>query len=359
MQVMSSQLSTLVIDTLSSIINPVTGKSITANFSKIVIKENSLFFSIYADLQSAHLIEPIRQICEAKLKELNAFKKISISITSQPMSKHISGIRKIIAVASGKGGVGKSTIAFNLALALSAKGLKVGLVDADIYGPSLPHLADINFQPKLENNLMVPLEKFGLKLMSIGFLVEPGSATVWRGPMITKALHQLIHLTQWGDLDFLIIDTPPGTGDVHLSLAEKCQIDGAVIVTTPHALAVADARKGINMYEKLGIRVLGIIENMSYFAQGDKKHYIFGKESGHDLARRCKLPLLAQIPLDKHIAENEVRAEIKEQTAPTFWRRIFSFHWLRQQEPVAEKGSAEQIFSSLARKILKSLGEKI
>lgn len=221
----------------------------------------------------------------------------------------VTGVRKIIMVASGKGGVGKSTVAVNLAIALALQGKKTGLLDADIYGPSLPQMFSLHHKPVLEDNLMLPHEKYDLKLMSVGFLVDKDTATVWRGPMTTKILYQLLRLTKWGDaqqpLDYLVVDMPPGTGDMHLSMAENYLIDGAIIVTTPHKLALLDAAKAVDMYRKLNIPILGIVENMSYFtasSEGATRHHIFGQGGAQKLAADSNLPLLASLPLCEEIA---------------------------------------------------------
>jgi len=220
----------------------------------------------------------------------------------------LPNVQKMIVVASGKGGVGKSTIAANLAVSLAELGHKVGILDADVYGPSIPRIFNIKEKPEIEDGLLIPFEKYGLKIMSMGFLVPEGSALVWRGPMLTKAVHQLFKMTLWATpespLDYLIIDTPPGTGDIHLSIAENYEIDGAIVVTTPQALSLIDAFKAVDMFKKLQINVWGIIENMAYFinpATGEKE-YIFGKS---DLLGYCKdheIKYIADIWIDEILA---------------------------------------------------------
>jgi ATP-binding protein involved in chromosome partitioning len=220
----------------------------------------------------------------------------------------VKGVRKIIVVSSGKGGVGKSSVAANLAVALALQGKRTALLDADIYGPSIPQMFSLHQKPVLEDDLMVPHSKYGVKLMSIGFLVDKDSATIWRGPMTTKILYQLLRLSKWEDageaLDYLIVDMPPGTGDVHLSMAENYVIDGAIIVSTPQELALIDAKKAIDMYNKLRIPIIGLVENMSYFCppHTDEKHYIFGQEGAQKLAAKHNIPLLASLPLCAEIA---------------------------------------------------------
>ena len=213
-------------------------------------------------------------------------------------------ISNVILVSSGKGGVGKSTIASNIAISLAASGYKVGLLDSDIYGPSIPRIFNINQKPEITDGLIQPHEEQNIKLMSIGFLVPEGSALVWRGPMLTKAIHQLFKLTNWGNLDYLIVDTPPGTGDIHLSIAENYVIDGAAIVTTPQKLVLIDAFKAVDMYDKLQIKIMGIIENMSYLSNpiNQNKEYIFGKSNLQNYCDDKKIDFLGSIPMSQKLA---------------------------------------------------------
>lgn len=224
----------------------------------------------------------------------------------------LAGVKHIVAVASGKGGVGKSTVAANLAVALSRRGLKVGLVDADIYGPSVPMMFGTeNEQPGVFERegkpVIVPIEKFGIKLLSIGYFVDSSKALVWRGPMATSALNQLLSDADWGVLDFLIIDLPPGTGDIQLTLAQSYSVSGAVVVTTPQKVAFADVKRAAGMFkqDKLTIPLLGLVENMAYFSPEDmpeKKYFIFGQGHGEQFARELGIPLLGQIPIVEQIA---------------------------------------------------------
>ena len=215
----------------------------------------------------------------------------------------IPGVGKVIAVGSGKGGVGKSTVSVNLALALKEQGLKVGILDADIYGPSLPRMLGVlNQQPEVDaENKLSPIERYGLKIMSIGFLVEESSAVVWRGPMLFKAINQFLHDVAWGEIDTLVIDLPPGTGDVQLSLAQKVPIDGGVIVSTPQNISLIDAKKAFDMMERLSIPVLGMIENMSYLEQGGEKIQLFPKGDidrfleGKSIEKLAELPFYPQL----------------------------------------------------------------
>ena len=226
----------------------------------------------------------------------------------------LPGVKNIIAVSSGKGGVGKSTVSANLAIALARLGYKVGLLDTDIFGPSMPKMFHVEDErpyaiKKDGRDLIVPIEQYGVKLLSIGFFVSPTTATLWRGGMATSALKQLIADADWGELDYFILDTPPGTSDIHLTLLQILPITGAVIVSTPQAVALADARKGIDMYrnEKVNVPILGLIENMAWFTPAElpeNRYYIFGKEGCKQLAEEMQVPLLAQIPLVQSICES-------------------------------------------------------
>ncbi len=227
--------------------------------------------------------------------------------------KPIPGIQNIIAVASGKGGVGKSTVTANLAVTLSKMGFKVGLLDADIYGPSMPIMFDVASAKPLATNIngnskMLPVENYGVKLLSIGFFTQPNQAVIWRGPMASKALNQMIFDAHWEELDFMLVDLPPGTGDIHLSIMQSMPITGAVVVSTPQEVALADARKGVAMFqqEAINVPVLGIVENMAYFTPEelpDNKYYIFGKTGARNLATDLNVPFLGEIPLVQSIRE--------------------------------------------------------
>ena len=225
----------------------------------------------------------------------------------------IPGIKNIIAVASGKGGVGKSTVTANLAVTLAKMGFKVGILDADIYGPSIPIMFDVAMEKPLSvtkdgKSKMKPIENYGVKMLSIGFFTQPNQAVIWRGPMAAKALNQLLFDAAWGELDFMVIDLPPGTGDIHLSIMQSLPITGAVVVSTPQTVALADARKGVAMFqqENIQVPVLGIVENMAYFSPEElpgNKYYIFGKEGAKNLAEDLEIPFLGEIPLVQSIRE--------------------------------------------------------
>ena len=225
----------------------------------------------------------------------------------------LPGVKNIVAIASGKGGVGKSTVAANLAVAMAMTGAKVGLIDADIYGPSQPIMFGVENEKLFvteagDRQLMIPVEKFGVKLLSIGFLVDPSQAIVWRGPMASKALRQLFTDAQWGELDYMFIDLPPGTSDIHLTLVSAVPVTGVVIVSTPQEVSLADARKGISMFrmDAIKVPVLGLVENMAYFTPAElpeNKYYIFGKDGCKNLASTLNIPFLGQIPLVQSICE--------------------------------------------------------
>lgn len=227
--------------------------------------------------------------------------------------KPIPGIQNIVAIASGKGGVGKSTVTANMAVTLAKMGFKVGVLDADIYGPSIPLMFDVSSEKPLAVNIagkskMKPVENYGVKVLSIGFFTQPNQAVIWRGPMAAKALNQMIFDAHWGELDFLLLDLPPGTGDIHLSIMQSLPVTGAVVVSTPQEVALADARKGVAMFmqEAINVPVLGVVENMAYFTPEElpeNKYYIFGKEGAQNLASDLKIPFLGEVPLVQSIRE--------------------------------------------------------
>lgn len=231
-----------------------------------------------------------------------------------------NSIKKVIAISSCKGGVGKSTISAALAMTLAQMGHSVGIIDADIYGPSIPKMFGVESYIPLakegsNHERILPAQRYGVKIMSIGFFIKPNDALVWRGPMATNALKQLLHQTEWGDLDFLLIDLPPGTGDVHLSIISEIKIDGAIIVSTPQQIALADVVRGIEMFrnDKVNIKILGLVENMAWFTPQElpnNKYYIFGKDGCLELAKKLSLPLLAQIPISQSICDNQKDGEI-------------------------------------------------
>jgi len=288
--------------------------------SDIKIDGNNISFTVKVFNPAMHAKKRMEEALEFALER--AFGKdvnTNVSLIPLPKDKEpeiraiLSNVKHIIAVASGKGGVGKSTITANLAAGLAKLGYKVGLVDADIYGPSMPTMFDLVGQRPVGvevdgKTLIQPIESYGVKILSIGFFADPDQAVVWRGPMATKALNQMFKDADWGDLDFMIVDLPPGTGDVHLTLVQNVPLTGAIIVSTPQEVALADARKGINMFrmDSLKVPVLGIVENMAWFTPEElpnNKYYIFGQDGAKNLAESMNVPLLAQIPLIQSVRE--------------------------------------------------------
>ncbi|MGO4707294.1 P-loop NTPase [Microvirga sp. 2MCAF38] len=304
--------------------------SASGRLTDILIEEGGrVVFAIVIDPSEASKMEPVRQAAVAAVQHVPGVSGVLVSLTAerpasagpsappspQPRTQsappgqktqRIPGVNHIIAVASGKGGVGKSTTACNLALALKSLGLKVGLLDADIYGPSLPKLLGIHGKPRLlENRILEPMEAYGLKVMSIGFLVDEEAAMIWRGPMVMSAITQMLREVAWGDLDVLVVDMPPGTGDAQLTMAQATPLAGAVIVSTPQDLALIDARRGVSMFKRVEIPILGIVENMATFVCphcGQTSH-IFGHGGARAEAQKLGVPFLGEIPLNMTIRE--------------------------------------------------------
>lgn len=299
-----------------------TSLSTSGAISGIVIKGGNIGFTIEIAPELAAEAEALKTSAKKAVEGVKGVLSVTVLMTAhrkaaagaaqqapqQPASQQQDVIRpaaQVVAVASGKGGVGKSTTAINLALALAATGRKVGILDADIYGPSLPRLLGMNKKPETENNKLVPLDAWGLQAMSIGFLVEEESPTIWRGPMVMSAVQQMLRDVAWKELDILVVDMPPGTGDTQLTLSQRAELAGAVIVSTPQDLALIDARKGLNMFKRVDVPVLGIIENMSHFlcpSCGERAD-IFGTGGAETEARRLNLPFLGAIPLHMDIRE--------------------------------------------------------
>ena len=311
-----------ILEALSTVQEPDLGKDIvTLNMVKdIVIEKYYVSFTVVLTTPACPLKDMIKNACINAIKKLvNNDAIVKVNFTSDTTSKRTDSkailpkVKNVIAVVSGKGGVGKSTVAANLAMAISQSGAKVGLMDADIYGPSVPIMFGVRGErPMMKETdgkgMIEPLEKYGIKLMSIGLLVDEKSAVVWRGPMASSAIKQFVSDVNWGELDYLIIDMPPGTGDIHLTLMQTVPVTGAVIVTTPQDVALADAKKGIAMFgqAQLNVPIIGLVENMSYFTPAelpDNKYYIFGKDGGKRLADEYDLPFLGQIPLVQSIRE--------------------------------------------------------
>ncbi|MCA4893510.1 MAG: Mrp/NBP35 family ATP-binding protein [Cytophagales bacterium] len=311
-----------ILQVLSTVNDPDLKKDLVSlNMVKdIVVSDEKVSFTVVLTTPACPLKEKIKNDCLEAVKKVVGDKvAINILMTSSVTTLRdnaplLPGVKNIIAIASGKGGVGKSTVTTNLAVALALSGAKVGLIDADIFGPSIPVMFNCEReQPEVKvvngKNLIMPLEQYGVKLMSIGFLAPPESAVVWRGPMASSALKQFIGDTIWGDLDYLLIDLPPGTSDIHLTLVQTVPVTGAIIVTTPQKVALADAVKGLAMFKQpsINVPVLGVIENMAYFTPEelpDNKYFIFGKDGGKNLAEKFNVPFLGQIPLVQSIRES-------------------------------------------------------
>jgi len=278
---------------------------------KLEIKGKNVQFDLELTTPACPVRDQFKVDCERVIrKEIRDVGNIEIEMTSNVVSHSnerkesiIPGVKNTVAVASGKGGVGKSTVAVNLAVSLAMDGARVGLVDADIYGPSAPLMFGITEKPKMSNNKLLPLEGHGVKVMSIGFLVDPMQAVIWRGPMASGAVKQFLSDVSWGDLDYLVFDLPPGTGDIQLTLVQTIPLTGAVIVTTPQDVALADARKGLVMFNKVNVPVLGIVENMSYYVCGHCGHRedIFDSGGGSRTARELGVPFLGEIPINTAI----------------------------------------------------------
>ena len=304
--------------------------------SDIFISEENVAFSITVPAEKAQELEPLRKAAETRVLELSGVNKAMVALTAErkpgqsegvspvqsqtksqptkdttserpPAKPDVVGVKYIIAVASGKGGVGKSTTACNISLGLQSLGLKIGILDADIYGPSMPRLLGISGRPTtVSGRTLKPMEGYGLKVMSMGFLVDEETPMIWRGPMVISALTQMLREVAWDDLDVLVVDMPPGTGDAQLTMAQQVPLAGSVIVSTPQDLALLDARKGLNMFRKVNVPVLGIVENMSYFlcpSCGERSD-IFGSGGAKREAERLGVPFLGEVPLDMAIREN-------------------------------------------------------
>lgn len=311
-----------VLEALSNVEEPDLKKDlVTLNMVRDVeVDGKKVSFTVVLTTPACPLKELIANACRnAIIHFVDAEAEVTVNMTAnvtsqrQPATDVLSGVKNIIAIASGKGGVGKSTVAANLAIAMAQTGAKVGLIDADIYGPSQPIMFDAEYERPFVverdgRQLMVPVERYGVKLLSIGFLTDPSQAIVWRGPMASKALRQMFSDAEWGQLDYLFIDLPPGTSDIHLTLVSAVPVTGAVIVSTPQNVALADARKGISMFlnEQIKVPVLGIVENMAYFTPAElpeNKYYLFGREGARKLADELHIPFLGEIPLVQSICE--------------------------------------------------------
>ncbi|MCB0483011.1 MAG: Mrp/NBP35 family ATP-binding protein [Flavobacteriales bacterium] len=314
-----------IMEALSFVIEPDLKKDIVSLglVSQIQITDGNVSFRVQVSNPAMHSRKRMEEACIHQIQTRIA-SDVGVRVEVVPLDKSerkdpslrttLPGVKHIIAVASGKGGVGKSTVAANLAAGMAKAGYRVGLIDADIYGPSQPIMFDVAAEKPgvIEvggKQMMTPVSSYGVKILSIGFFVDIHQAIVWRGPMTTKALNQMVNDVHWGELDFLFLDLPPGTGDVHLTIVQSIPLSGAVVVSTPQTVALADARKGVNMFQmpNINVPVLGIIENMAWFTPEelpDNRYYIFGKEGAARLAEELNLPLLAQIPLVQSVRES-------------------------------------------------------
>jgi len=320
--------------------------------SSIIVRDDSVGFALEVDALGENNMEDLRKSCEEAVKKIKGVKKVTVVLTTttaskpskserekkeqkkvekvnalpRPLKSAVPGVKKIILVAAGKGGVGKSTVSVNLAVSLSRAGYKIGLLDADVYGPSIPKMLNLKGKPEVDDYKRLTPFKYGnMQVMSMGNLIEDDKAAVWRGPMATKALYQLFHGVSWNDVEYLIVDMPPGTGDIQLSLAENFPVSGAIMVSTPQEVALADVRKAMDMFRKVNIPILGVIENMSYFedTQSGNRSYIFGKDGAKKLSDSQGLEFLGEIPLMQSICEGgdagkPVGADISSSIASVF-----------------------------------------
>ncbi len=335
---------------LKGVIDPNTGKDLVSGkaVKSLSVDGDDVAIDIQLGYPAKSQYETIRKLVQNAVAALPGVRKVNVNVGHKIVShavqrgvKLIPGVKNIVAVASGKGGVGKSTTAANLALALAAEGATVGVLDADIYGPSQPMMLGITGRPESKDGkTLEPLEAYGVQAMSIGFLIDADTPMVWRGPMVTQALEQLLKDTNWREVDFLVVDLPPGTGDIQLTLSQKVPVTGAVIVTTPQDIALIDARKGLKMFEKVGVPIVGIVENMSIHVCSNCGHEepIFGEGGAQRLCHDYNVPFLGALPLDIQIREQA------DSGRPTV---------------VAEpEGKTAQIYKDIARKVAVSVAQK-
>lgn len=321
-----SDIKGLILGKLKDIVVPEVNKPVSEFVTKLEVENNDIVLEINLDNRAAPLKNSLEKVINNVLVDIVSGKNFKMEIKTDKLSfqkvnvkpqaaeNPLDKVKNIIAVASGKGGVGKSTVSANLAIALAKTGAKVGLLDADVYGPSIPLMFGVTEErPTVEKiggkDMINPIEKYGVKLISIGFFVKEEDALIWRGAMATSAIKQLINDVNWGDIDYFVVDLPPGTGDVPLTMVQTIPLTGAIVVTTPQQVAVADVMKAIGMFKanKIEVPILGLIENMSWFTPSDatdKKYYIFGQGGGQKLADKFKIPLLGQIPIDENVVPN-------------------------------------------------------
>lgn len=304
-----------VLTALSEVQDPDLHKNIVALgfIKKLRIDEGKVSFNVELTTPACPVKEELKAQCEKVVKAIPGVTSVSVEMTSNVRPSQtasgarvaLPGVKHVIAVASGKGGVGKSTVTINLAMALSQKGARVGVLDADIYGPSLPLMMGIQDRPQMDGDRVLPVEKNGVKMISMGFLVPENQPVIWRGPMVHGALMQFMNQVQWGELDYLLIDMPPGTGDAQLTISQSAPLSGVVIVTTPQEVSLLDARRGLMMFQNVKVPVLGVIENMSGFlcSHCQETTHIFRKGGGEKIAQEMKVPLLGALPIDPRLAE--------------------------------------------------------
>tara|TARA_B110000263_G_scaffold242496_1_gene248026 strand:- start:176 stop:1216 length:1041 start_codon:yes stop_codon:yes gene_type:complete len=311
---MTERLISLIYEKIEKFLDPITNKPLNKKNSdlNIVLKDGHANIALNINPKEESKYNNLSLSLNEALKNIDDLLSINIVLTAEKKSnieknekrRFQINAKNIIAIASGKGGVGKSTFAVNTAVALKKLGHNVGILDADIYGPSIPRMMNISEKPKTnENNKLVPIEKYGIKCMSIGFLIGEDTPTIWRGPMIMKALEQMFNGVEWGNLDYLIIDLPPGTGDAQITLAQSSKLSGSIIVSTPQDIALIDARKAINMFKRVDVPVLGIVENMSYFicSNCDERHEIFSYGGAKKEAEKFETNFLGELPIDKNL----------------------------------------------------------
>jgi ATP-binding protein involved in chromosome partitioning len=339
-----------VVGCLKGVTDPNTGRDFVSEKAvrKVAVDGGNVTVELALGYPAKSQHEALKKLVQGAVAALPGAGRVSVGITTKIVShavqrgvKLVPGVKNIVAVASGKGGVGKSTTAVNLALALAAEGATVGILDADIYGPSQPTMLGISGRPEsTDGKTLEPLEAYGVQAMSIGFMIDADTPMVWRGPMVTQALEQLLKDTRWREVDFLIVDMPPGTGDIQLTLAQKVPVTGAVIVTTPQDIALIDARKGLKMFEKVGVPIVGIVENMSIHLCSNCGHaeHIFGEGGAQRMCNDYKVPFLGALPLDIRIREQA------DSGRPTV---------------VADPdGKVAQMYREIARKVAISVAEK-
>jgi len=301
-----------ILQALSQVVDPDLNRDIVSlGFVKnLQIDGDQVRFDVELTTPACPVKDQLRQECEERVAALEGVGHVAVNMTANVRARHapgrtpVPGVKNVIAVASGKGGVGKSTVSANVAVCLERQGAKVGLADCDIYGPSIPLMFGVHKRPKITpEQKLVPLKKHGLKLMSMGFMVDPDKAVIWRGPMLHKMIQQFLYQVEWEELDYLILDLPPGTGDVQLTITQAIPLAGAVIVTTPQKVSLIDARKGLEMFRSVEVPVLGIIENMSYYPcrKCGKRHEVFSHAGGRRFSEEYKVPFLGEVPIDPAI----------------------------------------------------------